>query len=81
MGLYAELSKARLSSLVVITAGAGYAAAGGEMDYTTMAALCGGTSLAAGSAGTFNQVRNGPLEPAAAVESPAAPRRDPLVEM
>jgi len=56
LGLYAELSKARLSSLVVITAGAGYAAAGGEMDYTTMAALCGGTSLAAGSAGTFNQI-------------------------
>jgi protoheme IX farnesyltransferase len=55
-GLYAELSKARLSSLVVVTAGAGYAAGCEPVDPATFAALCAGTSLAAGSANTFNQI-------------------------
>ena len=55
MKLYAELSKARLSALVVVTAGAGYAAAAGPFDPVTFACLAGGTSLAAGSANTFNQ--------------------------
>lgn len=54
-GLYAELSKHRLSALVVVTAGAGYAAGGGALDPTTLSALCVGTGLAAGSANTFNQ--------------------------
>lgn len=56
--IYAELSKARLSALVVVTAGAGYAAGTpmAAFDPLTFAALCAGTSLAAGSANTWNQV-------------------------
>ena len=53
---YLELSKFRLSSMVVLTSGAGFACAGMPMDYTTMAAVCTGTFLCAASAGTFNQV-------------------------
>lgn len=54
--MYAELSKARLSALVVVTAGAGYAAAGpAAMDPYTFAALASGTTLAACSANTYNQ--------------------------
>jgi len=54
--MYAELSKARLSALVVVTAGAGYAAAGSAaMDPCTFAALTTGTTLAACSANTYNQ--------------------------
>jgi len=54
-GLYSELSKSRLSALVVVTAGAGYAAGTPVLDPATLASLCVGTSLAAGSANTFNQ--------------------------
>lgn len=54
--MYAELSKARLSALVVVTAGAGYASGCGAFDPLVFAALCGGTSLAAGSANTWNQI-------------------------
>ena len=53
---YGELSKFRLSSMVVLTSGAGFAAAGLPLDYCTMAAVCAGTALCAGSAGTFNQL-------------------------
>ena len=53
---YAELSKFRLSSLVVFTSGAGYALAGAPIDACTMLAACFGTALCAASAGTFNQI-------------------------
>ena len=53
---YLELSKFRLSSMVVFTSGAGFACAGMPLDYTTMAAVCTGTALCAASAGTFNQI-------------------------
>lgn len=53
---YAELSKFRLSSLVVVTTGAGFLCAGGPVDLGTMAAACVGTALCAGSAGALNQL-------------------------
>lgn len=53
---YAELSKFRLSSMVVLTSGAGFVCAGLPLDYGTMAAVCTGTMLCAASAGTFNQL-------------------------
>lgn len=53
---YLELSKFRLSSMVVLTSGAGYVCAGLPFDYATMAAVCTGTALCAASAGTFNQI-------------------------
>jgi len=54
--MYAELCKARLSSLVVFTSGAGYLMAGAPLSWPALAATVIGTSLAAGAAGTFNQV-------------------------
>lgn len=54
--IYAELSKARLSSLVVFTSGAGFLLAGVPVDWATCAATVTGTSLAAAAANTFNQV-------------------------
>lgn len=56
VGIYSELSKARLSALVVATTSAGYLMAGGPISGTTLAATCVGTTLAACSANTFNQV-------------------------
>ncbi len=57
MAQYAELTKARLSSLVVLTTGAGFVCAGpASLDLTTMATACMGTGLCAASAGTFNQI-------------------------
>lgn len=53
---YLELSKFRLSSMVVLTSGAGFVCAGLPFDYMTMAAVCSGTALCAASAGTFNQI-------------------------
>ena len=53
---YLELSKFRLSSLVVVTSGAGFLCAGFPIDGITMAAACIGTGLCAASASTFNQV-------------------------
>lgn len=53
---YMELSKFRLSSLVVFTSGAGYVCAGLPFDYMTLAAVCSGTALCAASAGAFNQI-------------------------
>ncbi len=55
-GIYAELSKARLSSLVVLTTGSGFLAAGPPFEWAAMAAVCTGTALCAASANTFNQV-------------------------
>jgi len=52
----AELSKARLSALVVFTTSTGYLAAGGPIEIIPFTAACVGTSLAAASASTFNQV-------------------------
>lgn len=54
--MYAELCKARLSSLVVMTTGAGFLMAGAPDSWLACAAATIGTSLAAGAAGTFNQV-------------------------
>jgi heme o synthase len=53
---FAELSKVRLSSLVVLTSGAGFLLAGGPVDWAACAAAVTGTSLAAAAANTFNQV-------------------------
>lgn len=54
--IYSELAKFRLSSLVVVTSGAGFICAGAPLDLPTMATACIGTGLCAASAGTFNQV-------------------------
>ena len=56
IGIYGELSKFRLSSLVVLTTGAGFLCAGAPIDWITMSSACIGTALCAASAGTFNQV-------------------------
>lgn len=54
---YLELSKANLSAMVVFTSGAGFVCSGIlPFDLATMAAVCGGTSLCAASASTFNQI-------------------------
>eukprot|EP00611_Tribonema_gayanum_P016588 TRINITY_DN2896_c0_g1_i1.p1 TRINITY_DN2896_c0_g1~~TRINITY_DN2896_c0_g1_i1.p1 ORF type:complete len:442 (-),score=89.16 TRINITY_DN2896_c0_g1_i1:639-1964(-) len=53
---YMELSKFRLSSLVVFTTSAGYLAAGGPFEAIPFASACLGTMLASCSAGTFNQI-------------------------
>ncbi|RLN48788.1 hypothetical protein BBJ28_00008797 [Nothophytophthora sp. Chile5] len=55
MEIYSQLSKARLSALVVMTTGAGFLMAGGPISWGTFAAATVGTSLAAASANTFNQ--------------------------
>lgn len=57
LGIYGELSKFRLSSLVVITSGAGFLATGLPIDWTVLAATCVGTGLCAASANTWNQIR------------------------
>lgn len=54
--LYAQLSKYRLSALVMSTTSAGYLAAGGPVDALTLSWACLGTMLASSSANTFNQV-------------------------
>ncbi|KAF0689378.1 Aste57867_19170 [Aphanomyces stellatus] len=55
LAIYSQLSKARLSSLVVLTAGAGFFMMGGPISWSSFAALSVGTTLAAASANTFNQ--------------------------
>ncbi|CAM9221271.1 unnamed protein product [Phaeothamnion confervicola] len=54
--MYLELSKYRLSALVVFTTSSGYLAAGGPVDLKSFIGVCAGTALAAASASTFNQV-------------------------
>lgn len=54
--LYSELSKASLTSVVVMTTGAGFLLAGHPIDWGTCAAAVVGTSLASAAASTFNQV-------------------------
>lgn len=51
---YAELSKAKLSALVVTTTAAGFMAAGGPL--STMGACCVGTALCSSSAAAWNQI-------------------------
>jgi heme o synthase len=53
---YMELSKFRLSALVVFTTSAGYLAAGGPIEAVPFSAACIGTMLAACSASSFNQI-------------------------
>lgn len=54
--VYTELSKARLSALVVTTTAAGYLSAGVPFSLPVFASACAGTSLAAGAASCLNQV-------------------------
>ena len=56
LSLYADLTKFRLSSLVVVTSGAGFLCGGAPIDWTMMVATCVGTGLCAASAGSFNQI-------------------------
>lgn len=56
MRLYSQLSKYRLSALVMATTSAGYLAAGGPVDAVALSCACLGTMLASSSANTFNQV-------------------------
>ncbi|XP_004229507.1 protoheme IX farnesyltransferase, mitochondrial [Solanum lycopersicum] len=54
---YAELSKARLSMLVVATSGTGYIlGSGSAIDYMGLCCTCAGTMMVAASASTLNQV-------------------------
>lgn len=53
--IYLELSKATLSSMVVITSAAGYLSYGGGLSPLTCASLCAGTSFAAATAAILNQ--------------------------
>lgn len=57
--LYSQLSKYRLSALVMSTTSAGYLAAGGPVDAVSLGAACLGTMLASSSANCFNQVTQG----------------------
>ena len=55
--LYSELSKSRLSGLVVLTTGAGFVCAGpSSFDLSHMVVACTGTGLCAASASTLNQI-------------------------
>lgn len=56
MSAFAELSKLKLSALVVSTTSAGFLAAGGPISYSTLAACTIGTALCSSSASTFNQI-------------------------
>ncbi|KAJ0402652.1 hypothetical protein P43SY_007517 [Pythium insidiosum] len=55
LAVYSQLSKVRLSALVVMTTGAGFLMAGGPISWGSFAAATVGTSLAAAAANTFNQ--------------------------
>ena len=54
--LYSELSKVRLSALVVATTLSGFMMAGPAFDWALLGYTCVGTGLCAASANTFNQV-------------------------
>ena len=54
--VYGELSKSRLSGLVVATTTAGYLMTSGPLDVTCFASALGGTFLCAASANSFNQL-------------------------
>lgn len=52
-----ELSKARLSMLVVATSGAGFVlGSGASVDWATLSWTCAGTMMVAASANSFNQI-------------------------
>ena len=51
-----ELSKSRLSALVVGSTAAGHLMSSGPLDLTSLASALGGTFLLAGSANSFNQI-------------------------
>jgi protoheme IX farnesyltransferase len=53
---YMDLSKARLSTLVVATTAAGFVAAGGPLSPITLSCCCLGTALCSSSAAAFNQI-------------------------
>ncbi|KAK1401433.1 Heme O synthase [Heracleum sosnowskyi] len=54
---YWELSKARLSMLVVATSGAGYVlGSGGAIDYLGLSYTCAGTMMIAAAANSLNQI-------------------------
>ena len=57
LALYSQLAKFRLSSLVVMTSGAGYACYGAAIDPLTFGACTIGTAFCAGSANAFNQAK------------------------
>lgn len=59
---YMELSKARLSALVVATTAAGFVAAGGPLCPATLASCCTGTALCSSSAAAFNQIFESTLD-------------------
>lgn len=54
--VYADLGKARLSLLVVVTAAVGFVMAGGAVDWVKLVLVCFGVMLAAGSANALNQL-------------------------
>jgi protoheme IX farnesyltransferase len=56
LGMYAELSKSRLSGLVVMTTAAGYMLAPGAVCPVSLATALGGTFLCSASANTCNQL-------------------------
>ncbi|MSR66646.1 MAG: protoheme IX farnesyltransferase [Pedosphaera sp.] len=57
LGIYSELVKFRLTSLVLVTAAVGfYMGSVAPMDYTKLLALLSGTALVAGAAAVFNQL-------------------------
>ena len=56
VGVYSELSKSRLSALVVSTTAAGYLMTVGPLDPICLASTLGGTFLCSASANTFNQL-------------------------
>jgi hypothetical protein len=59
-GIYLELSKAKLSGLVVLTTAAGHLMTQAPFDPALFTATLGGTFLCAASASTLNQVRCSP---------------------
>nr|CCA21627.1 protoheme IX farnesyltransferase putative [Albugo laibachii Nc14] len=62
IGVYNQLGKVRLSTLVVMSSSAGFLMAGGPVSWVSFASLSVGTGLAAISANTFNQVIESDLD-------------------
>ena len=60
--MYMELSKSRLSGLVVMTTAAGHVMAPEAICPATMGAALGGTFLCAASANSFNQIIEVPYD-------------------
>lgn len=56
LGIYSELSKSKLSALVVATTAAGYLMSSAPIEPLALAAALGGTFLCSASANSFNQV-------------------------